>query len=110
MHIPEDLAKLRREAPIKAVLLFAVFVVLFVAAVYVFTWTYISFYPASPETLPVSGSGAIPGPQLQTDEPQDFRNFRTEQLHVLSTGDTAAKRIPIDDAMRLTVERGLPTR
>jgi len=54
-----------------------------------------------------------PGPRLQLREPIDLAKFRAEETLVLSTygvvdRDSGIYRIPIEEAMRLTVERGLP--
>ena len=56
-----------------------------------------------------------PEPRLQTDPRGDLRDLRTHEDTVLSTYgwvDKAAGvvRIPIDEAMRITAQRGLPAR
>ena len=55
-----------------------------------------------------------PAPRLQIQEPKDLAVFRKEEAEVLSTygvidRDKGIYRIPIEEAMRLTIERGLPT-
>jgi hypothetical protein len=55
-----------------------------------------------------------PAPRLQIQEPKDLATFRKEEEEVLSTYGIVDKekgvfRIPIEEAMRLTLERGLPT-
>ena len=55
-----------------------------------------------------------PGPRLQLREPMDLARFRAEEKEILSSygvvdRDNGIYRIPIEEAMRLTLERGLPT-
>lgn len=56
-----------------------------------------------------------PEPRLQTNPRQDLQNLREEEDQIL-TGyrwvdqNAGVVRIPISEAMRLTVERGLPAR
>ncbi len=54
-----------------------------------------------------------PAPRLQLREPMDLKKFRAEEAAILSTygvvdRDHGIYRIPIEEAMRLTLERGLP--
>jgi hypothetical protein len=56
-----------------------------------------------------------PEPRLQTNPREDLADLRRAEDQVLSSygwvdKDAGIARIPIDDAMRLTVERGLPVR
>ena len=56
-----------------------------------------------------------PEPRLQTDPRADLRELRAHESTVLSTYgwvDKAAGvvRIPIEEAMRITAQRGLPAR
>ncbi len=55
-----------------------------------------------------------PAPRLQTREPLDLAAFRREEAEILSTygvvdRDQGIFRMPIEEAMKLTLERGLPT-
>ena len=55
-----------------------------------------------------------PAPRLQIQEPKDLAAFRKEEEDILSTygvvdRDKGIYRIPIEEAMKLTLERGLPT-
>lgn len=55
-----------------------------------------------------------PAPRLQIQEPKDLAAFRKEEQEILSTYGIVDKekgiyRIPIEQAMKLTLERGLPT-
>jgi hypothetical protein len=56
-----------------------------------------------------------PEPRLQTNPREDLNDLRRAEDQVLGSygwvdKDAGILRIPIDDAMRLTVERGLPAR
>jgi hypothetical protein len=56
-----------------------------------------------------------PEPRLQTNPRQDLSDLRAREDQALTTygwvdKNAAIVRIPIDRAMQLTVERGLPTR
>jgi len=56
-----------------------------------------------------------PEPRLQTNPRQDLRDLRTQEEGVLENYGWVDKnagvvRIPIGEAMKLTVQRGLPTR
>jgi len=55
-----------------------------------------------------------PAPRLQIQEPKDLATFRRQEAEILSTygvvdRDKGIYRMPIEEAMRITVERGLPT-
>jgi hypothetical protein len=57
----------------------------------------------------------FPQPRLETDEPREITTFRTQEeqtLHSYGWVDQSAGvvRIPIDRAMELLAQRGLPTR
>jgi hypothetical protein len=56
-----------------------------------------------------------PEPRLQTNPRQDMRDLRAQEESVLHSygwvdRNAGVVRIPIDDAIRLTLERGLPAR
>jgi hypothetical protein len=56
---------------------------------------------------------APPNPRLQASEPLDLRAFREEQERTVTTYGWVDKsqgvvRIPVDEGMRLLLERGLP--
>ncbi len=68
-------------------------------------------YPLASEAL----RRLPPEPRLQTDPREDLANMRRAEDQVLSSygwvdRNAGVVRIPIDQAMRLTVERGLPSR
>ena len=69
-----------------------------------------SVRPAMAETQAVQQP---PSPRLQTREPLDLAKFRAEEAEILSTygvvdRDNGIYRIPVEEAMRLILERGLP--
>lgn len=61
------------------------------------------------------GSRVPPEPRLQTNPRQDLSDLRAREDQVLTSygwvdKNTGVVRIPIDQAMKLTLERGLPAR
>jgi hypothetical protein len=59
--------------------------------------------------------GLPPGPLLQRDPEQDMQEMSTEQDAILNNygwvdKEAGVVRIPIERAIELTLERGLPTR
>jgi hypothetical protein len=61
------------------------------------------------------GERTPPEPRLQTAPREDLRELRASEDELLSTygwvdRNAGIVRIPINEAMRLTLERGLPTR
>jgi len=54
------------------------------------------------------------GPRLLTAEPKTLADFRRQEQEILTTyawveKDKGIVRIPVDEAMRIVAERGLPT-
>jgi len=102
---------------------FAIGLLVSAALIYLFVWglfIYFSdqadrrgstigrFTQQLPQPLP-------PEPRLQTDPRGDLLSLRDAEDRVLNTygwvdRNTRIVRIPIDEAMKLTVERGLPSR
>ena len=66
--------------------------------------------------LAVGQEGRVPPePRLQTDPRQDLADLRARDNETLTTygwvdRNAGVVRIPIDEAMKLTLERGLPSR
>jgi hypothetical protein len=61
------------------------------------------------------GTRVPPEPRLQTNPREDLRRFRAKEYELLTSYGWVDKnagvvRIPIDDAMKLVLERGLPAR
>ncbi len=69
---------------------------------------------SSPPLSPLARQEAPPGPHLQAQAPEDLRKFRAEEEATLNSYGWVNQqggivRIPIDRAMQLLVQRGLPT-
>jgi len=67
-----------------------------------------------PLMAPPQAEQQPPAPRLQIREPLDLAAFRKEEAEILSTYGVEDKekgiyRIPIEAAMKLTLERGLPS-
>jgi hypothetical protein len=67
-----------------------------------------------PTMAEVQDAQQPPAPRLQIQEPKDLAAFRKEETEILSSYGVVDKekgiyRIPIEEAMKLTLERGLPT-
>jgi hypothetical protein len=105
------------------ILRFAFGLLLTGVAVHLLVWLLVLFFAARdarnamPEFPLAAGreSRLPPEPRLQTNPRQDLRDLRGAEDAVL-TGygwvdqNAGIARIPIDEAMKLTVERGLPAR
>ena len=102
---------------------FAFVVGLFVASVVVFLVVWVMFgvfdrreAQAVPDFPLAAGRNRVPPqPRLQVTPREDFQQMQTEQEALLETyrwidRDAGRVRIPIDEAIRLTLERGLPVR
>ena len=68
---------------------------------------------AEPQTQTWMGQSP-PAPRLQIQEPKELAVFRKEEAAILSTYGVVDRekgiyRIPIEEAIKLTLERGLPT-
>ncbi len=66
-----------------------------------------------PPLSPLAKQEAPPGPRLQAQAPEDLCKFRAEEEATLNSygwvnQQAGIVRIPIDRAMRLLVQRGLP--
>jgi len=98
--------------------LFAVAVV-----VHVFLWWLLGVYErqnqrAQTQVFPMAtgqGDRLPPAPRLQDNPQQELQELRTQQKALLEgygwvNKETGVVRIPIEDAMKMVVERGLPTR
>jgi hypothetical protein len=106
-----------------AVLSFAGGLAISALVIYVLIWLMFRFLAdqnvtrTAPEFPMAAGQGQRlpPEPRLQTNPRQDLRDLRDAEDTVLTTygwtdKNAGAVRIPIDEAMKLTVQRGLPAR
>ena len=73
--------------------------------------------PVSPEfPLAATEQNRLPPePRLQTNPRQDLQDFREQEDTILKSygwvdRNAGIVRVPIEEAMKLTVQRGLPTR
>ena len=104
-----------RGAYIFAATLFAVLVVVIFAMRGLF-WYYERTQTLGPELTPFKASRELPpAPRLQVDPKADLANTRVEQERILnsygwSDQGTGRVHIPIDRAMDLLLQKGLPAR
>ena len=111
------------DVDIGGVLGFAIGLVMTGAATFgLVAWLYVHFEHEAARPAPLqyplaesSMRRLPPQPRLQSDPRDDLENLRQAEDHVLDTygwvdRNAGIVRIPIDRAMQLTVERGLPVR
>lgn len=111
------------DVDVRAILGWGLGLAVLALVVHVFLWGALALYerqtqstetPAYP--LAVGQRDALPPePRLQDTPQQDMRDLRDAQRarlqgHEWINREAGIARIPIEDAMRLVVERGLPTR
>ena len=102
---------------------FAIALIVAGIVIHVLVWfLYASFRRESARPVPAEFPLAAtsmrrlpPEPRLQTDPRDDLENLRESEERTLTTygwvdRNAGVVRIPIDRAMKLTVERGLPSR
>ena len=108
---------------IRAILAFGAALLVVAAVVHLLIYVLFGYFsgregvkvPAEFPLAAAQGPREPPEPRLQTDPRQDLADLRTKEealLHSYGWVDKNAGvvRIPIEDAMRLTLERGLPAR
>jgi hypothetical protein len=94
-------------------------VVILVVVFFTMKWTF-SYYaktqPLGPAVSPFENARVLPpSPRLQPQPRNDLHNYCTAQMQTLSTygwvdQQSGVARIPIDQAIDLTLARGLPSR
>jgi hypothetical protein len=112
-----------RDISTRVVLNFAVALVVGAVVVYVAIWLVFVYFGrvadrAYPREYPLAQVGAPaqpPAPRLQTQPREDLKQLRAEEAQVLSTygwvdANGGIVHIPIGQAMRMTLEQGLPAR
>jgi hypothetical protein len=108
---------------VRAILGFGAGLIVVAVVIHLLVWVLFQFFdgreavrvaPAYPLAV---GQGARqpPEPRLQTNPREDLRSLRAHEDEVLGHYGWVDKpagvvRIPIDEAMRITVQRGLPAR
>jgi hypothetical protein len=107
---------------VRGVVGFAVALVIVALVLHVAVYLLYRFYARGAENLrpdypmSVQQQDELPAmPRLQTNPRQDLRDLRAQEDAILSTYGWADRnagevRIPIDQAMKLTLQRGLPAR
>ena len=102
---------------------FGISLIITLVVVFGLVWLFYSFLRREaarpvPSEFPLAATSMRrlpPEPRLQTDPREDLQNLRANENQVLTTygwvdRNAGVVRIPIEQAMKLTVERGLPTR
>ncbi|MBI3492583.1 MAG: hypothetical protein HY047_12520 [Acidobacteria bacterium] len=111
------------DVDIRGILGFGLGLFLVSVAIHVVIWLLFSYFSArearrvEPE-YPLAMTQAAktpPEPRLQTNPRQDLRDLREQEDQILGSYGWVDKnagtvRIPIDEAIKLTLERGLPAR
>jgi hypothetical protein len=108
---------------LRGVLAFAVGLAVTAAVIHFAVWVLFAYFntreglPVTPQyPLAVGQQNRLPPePRLQTDPRQDLKNLRADEDTILDgygwvDRNNQVVRIPIDQAMKLTLERGLPAR
>jgi hypothetical protein len=108
---------------IRAILGFAAGLLVFAIVIHIAMWGLFRFFDAQashqePPTYPLAAKQEQrlpPEPRLQTNPRQDLVDLRTAEERTLTTygwvdRNAGVVRIPIEQAMKLTIERELPAR
>ena len=110
------------DVSVRAIAAFAVALVIVAVLVHLAVYLLYRFYASGTENVrpsyPITASQQeqMPAlPRLQTNPRQDLLDLRSQEDRILSTygwadRNAGAVRIPIADAMKLTLQRGLPSR
>ena len=111
------------DVAIGGIVRFAIGLVLAGVVIHVLVWFLYAYFrreaarpvPAEFPLATASMRRLPPEPRLQTEPREDLRNLREAEDRALTTYGWVDKnagivRIPIEQAMKLTVERGLPSR
>ncbi len=112
-----------RDVNIRAILTFAAGLVATAIVIHALVWLLFLYFNAREAVQPPAEYPLATGqekrlppePRLQTNPRQDLRELRAAEDETLSTygwvdRNTDVVRIPIDDAMKLVIQRGLPAR
>jgi hypothetical protein len=111
------------DVDIRGILLFGAALIVASAFIYFGVWVLFTYFEArearrvAPEYPLAAGRAARvpPEPRLQTNPREDLRELRAQEDQILESygwidRTTGVVRIPIDEAMKLAVQRGLPSR
>jgi hypothetical protein len=118
-----DVGHEESDVNIRAILAFAGGLVLSAIAIHLLIWLLFAFFAAREATrvapqYPLAAGQTErqpPEPRLQTNPREDLRQLRESEDAILGgygwvDRDAGVVRIPIDEAMKILVERGLPAR
>jgi hypothetical protein len=108
---------------IRAILEFGAGLIVVAVGIHFIVWLLFGYFTSRearrvPPEYPLAvsqGERTPPEPRLQTTPREDLRDFRANEDAVLASYGWVDKnagvvRIPIDEAIRLTLKRGLPSR
>jgi len=122
-HANPDVSHEASDVDIRAILGFGAALIAIAAVVHVLIFGLFGFFegrdgvkvPAEYPLAASQGNREPPEPRLQTDPRRDLADMRANEDEVLESYGWVDKnagvvRIPIEAAMRLTLERGLPAR
>jgi hypothetical protein len=111
------------DVDLRGVLMFAAGLVVVAIAIHLLVWVMFRFFEAREARQAVieyplaatEGNRLPPEPRLQTNPRQDLLDLRAEEDRILHSygwvdRNAGIVRIPIEEAMRVTVQRGLPAR
>jgi hypothetical protein len=118
----DDVAHESRDINFRAVQAFAAGLLLLGVVVYFVVWLFLGYLRKENTTGQLEYPLAVgqedrlpPEPRLQANPRQDMRDLRESEDERLKTygwvdRNAGVVRIPIDEAMKLTLQRGLPSR
>jgi hypothetical protein len=111
------------DVDIRAILTFAAGLVVAAVVIHLLVWGLFRYLNASEAAQPqavyplaIEQEGRLPPePRLQTNPREDMRELRASEDETLTTygwvdRNAGVVRIPIDEAMKLVIQRGLPAR
>lgn len=125
LHNPDNPEVVHEESDVnvRAILGFGLALVVAAVVIHVFLWWLQGLYARQTERqqtqvypLAVQGRDELPPePRLQSNPQQDMRELRSKQEALLNgygwvNREGGVARIPIEEAMKIVVARGLPTR
>jgi hypothetical protein len=108
---------------VRGILIFGLGLFVTAAAIHILVWLLFLYFAGreaalGATTYPLAADQQTrvpPEPRLQTNPREDLRQFREQEDAILNSygwvdRPAGVVRIPIEDAMKLTVKRGLPAR
>ena len=124
-NVPDNVEVVHEESDVNvsAILRYGLGLAVIAAVVHVFLWWLLGIYErqherAQTQVYPMAvgqQNRLPPSPRFQENPQQDLQDLRAKQRALLEGYGWVSKeggiaRIPIEDAMKIVVERGLPTR